>query len=313
MKKDPMNVVFMGTPEIGSFALKALLDNKRFQVVGVVCQPDRPIGRKKEIVFSPVKELAIKNNIKLFQPNKLMEIYDDLNDLKPDLFVTCAFGQFIPTKVLQIPKYGCINAHASLLPKYRGGAPIHWAIINGEEKTGITLMKTIKEMDAGDYFVSYEVNIDKNDNTSSLFKKMNEIAYSIIFNELEKIVDNIYLPIVQDNSKVSFAYNISREQEKLCLDYSAMELNNWVRGLSDKPGAYLKLNDKIIKIFKCNVTNNKSNKKPGEIIKCDKTGIYFATKDYDLQILEFQIEGKKRTNINEFSSYSFFKIGSYFE
>ncbi|KFB07286.1 methionyl-tRNA formyltransferase [Malacoplasma iowae DK-CPA] len=303
----------MGTPEIGSYALKALLDNNAFDVKTVICQPDKVSGRKKEVEFSPVKKMAIENNLTIYQPNKLGEISNELENLSPDLFVTCAYGKFIPEKILQIPKYGCINAHASILPKYRGGAPIHWAVINGEISTGVTLMKTIKEMDAGDYFIDYKIMIEESDNTSTLFKKMNDVVYKIIYEQLENIVMGKLKPIKQDESKVSFALNIKREQEKLNLNLNANSFKNWVRGLADKPGGYLFYKNKSIKIFLCEITNIPSQGEVGKIVDIKKDGIYINTLDFVIKIVEFQIEGKNRINIKNFSSNSFFVIGERFE
>lgn len=312
-RKEKISVVFMGTPEIGSYALKALLDNKAFAVKAVVCQPDKISGRKREVEFSHVKKMALENNLDIYQPSKLGEIFDELVKISPDLFVTCAYGKFIPERILEIPKFGCINAHASILPKYRGGAPIHWAIINGEISTGVTLMKTIKEMDAGDYFIDYKIMIDESDNTSKLFKKMNNVVYRIINEQLENIVNGKLKPIKQDDSQASFAPNIKRDQEKLDLSLNANRFKNWVRGLADKPGGYLIYKNKSIKIFSCEATNIISKGGIGEIVAIRKDGIYVNTSDFVVKIIEFQIEGKSRINIRNFSSNSFFVIGERFQ
>lgn len=303
-------IVFMGTPEIATYALNALLD-KPYDVVAVVCQPDKPIGRKKEIIFSSVKKLAIEKNIKFFQPNKIKEIENDLKALNPFAFVTCAFGQFIPDSILSIPEFGCINIHASLLPKYRGGAPIHWAVINGEKETGVCLMKTIKQMDAGDVYCSKKVKIEENDTTSTLFKKMNTLVYDIVSHDLEKVFNLEYPPIKQDESKVSFAYNISKEDEKINFDKKAVEIVNLIRGLSETPGAYCFVNDKKMKLFKAISTNNKSNNIPGTINLVSKEGILIATKDFDILVKEIQIEGKNRQEVkNILNGNSEVKIGA---
>lgn len=289
-------IVFMGTPEIATYALNALLD-KSFDVVGVVCQPDKPSGRNKEIIYSSVKELAIKKNIKIFQPLKIKEIEQELKDLKPFAFVTCAFGQFISDSILSIPEFGCVNVHASLLPKYRGGAPIHWTIINGEKETGVCLMKTIKQMDAGDVYCSKKIEIDPNDTTSILFKKMNSLVYDIVFQDLEKVFNLEHLPTKQDESKVSFAYNITKDDEKINFNNSVVNIVNLIRGLSDKPGAYAFINNKKIKLFNALGTNIKSNHQPGTITSISKDGICISTIDFDILIKEIQIEGKTRQEV----------------
>ncbi|BAC43840.1 methionyl-tRNA formyltransferase [Malacoplasma penetrans] len=302
-------IVFMGTPEIATYALNALLE-KSFDVVAVVCQPDKPIGRKKEIIFSSVKKLAIEKNIKFFQPNKIKEIENELKELNPFAFVTCAFGQFIPDSILSIPEFGCINIHASLLPKYRGGAPIHWAVINGEKETGVCLMRTIKQMDAGDVYCSRKVNIEESDTTSTLFKKMNNLVYDIVLNDLEKVFNLEYPPIKQDESKVSFAYNISKDDEKINFEKNAVEIVNLIRGLSETPGAYCFINDKKMKLFKAVSTNSKSNNAPGTINNISKEGILISTKDFDILVKEVQIEGKNRQEVkNILNGNSEIKIG----
>ena len=291
-------IVFMGTPEIATFALKALLD-KKYNVIAVVCQPDKVSGRKKEIIFSEVKKLAIEKNIVFFQPTKIKEIKQDLINLKPFAFLTCAFGQFIPDEILSIPEFGCVNVHASLLPKYRGGAPLHWAIINGESETGVCLMKTIKKMDAGPVYCQKKINIENNETTSSLFKKMNHLVYEIVFNDLEKVFNDYYKAIDQDESKVSFAYNISKENEKINFYQNSVDIKNLIRGLSDIPGAYCEFKSKKIKLFNCELTDNKSIKEPGTITKISKEGIEISTLDFNVLVKEIQIEGKKRSFVKD--------------
>ncbi|MDE5774956.1 MAG: methionyl-tRNA formyltransferase, partial [Malacoplasma sp.] len=225
----------------------------------------------------------------------IKEIKQDLMNLKAFAFLTCAFGQFIPDEILSIPEFGCLNVHASLLPKYRGGAPLHWAIINGESETGVCLMKTIKKMDAGPVYCQKKINIESNETTSSLFKKMNHLVYEIVFKDLEKVFNNHYKPISQDESKVSFAYNILKENEKINFYQNSVDIKNLIRGLSDIPGAYCEFNSKKIKLFNCELTYNKSIKEPGTIIKISKEGIEISTLDFNVLVKEIQIEGKKRS------------------
>lgn len=298
-----IKVVFMGTPEIANNALKALI-NKGFNVVAVVTQPDRPIGRKKKIEASPIKKSAIKLNLKIFQPEKIITIKKELEELKPDLFVTCAYGQFLPTSILNIPRIGCINAHASLLPKYRGGAPIHWALINGEKYTGVTLMRTIKEMDAGDMYISYRFSIDENDNLKSLFLKMGKCIYLIIFNELENIIAKKLKPIKQINDEATFAYNIERSMEKIIINDLSFNIRNLVRGLYENPSCYLvyEENNLKVKIYEIVTTNEICYEEPGVIKDISKDGIKVSTKDFYILITDLKIEGKNRQNIKDFYS-----------
>lgn len=309
-----IKVVFMGTPEIARNALKALV-NKGFDVVGVVTQPDKPVGRKKIIPPTPVKQDAIKLGIKVFQPEKMSDIKLDLENLNADLFVTCAFGKILPESILNIPKIGCINAHASLLPKYRGGAPIHWALINGEKYTGVTLMKTIKEMDAGDMYISYKFSINENDNLETLFKKVGKCIYLIIFNELENIINNNLKPIKQINGNATFAYNLNKDKEKIELNNSANNIKNWVRGLYEKPSGYFvyEENNVKVKIYEVIVTNEISYEEPGFIKDISKNGIKVSTKDFYILIVDFKIEGKNRQKIKDFySGNRIFKISKKF-
>lgn len=301
IKNNKIKVVFMGTPDIARNALKALI-NKGFDVIAVVTQPDRPIGRKKIIKPTPIKEYAIKLGIKVFQPERIIEIKNELENLKPDLFVTCAFGQFIPDSILSIPKICCINAHASLLPKYRGGAPIHWSLINGDKYTGVTLMKTIKEMDAGDMYISYRFSIEDSDNLETLFKKTGKCIYLIIFNELEKIINNNLKPIKQITKYATFAYNIDKNKEKININDLANNIRNLVRGLYENPSSYLiyEENNLKVKIYNIYVTNEICYEEPGFIKDISKNGIKVATKDFYILIVDFKIEGKNRQKIEDF-------------
>ncbi len=286
-------IVFMGTPEISTFALKALID-KGYDIVAIVTQPDKPSGRKKTVVFSDVKKFAIEKNITYYQPEKISLIKDELTKLNPYAFITCAYGQFIPDSILSIPTFGCVNVHASLLPKYRGGAPIHWAIINGETETGITLMQTIKQMDAGLMYSDRKIKIDDSDTTTTLFKKMNKLVYEIVFEDIEKILNKDIVGIPQDESKVSYAFNIKKEQEKVDFNKPSLVIRNLIRGLSDQPGAYCLLNDKKIKIFNIDILDEVSKGNPGTIIDANKKGLIVSTTDKNILIKEIQLEGKKR-------------------
>lgn len=291
-------IIFMGTPLISTFALQALIDNS-YEVIAVITQPDKPIGRKKELIFSPIKKLAIENNIKVYQPQKTKELIDELSKLEIDAFLTCAFGQFIPDSVLNLAKFGCFNVHASLLPKYRGGAPIHWSIINGEKKTGLTLMRTIKKMDAGEMYSIREIELDEKIITSELFKKMQNLVYDIVFNDFHKIFNNELKPVQQNENEATFAYNISKEQEKINLNDKAINIHNWIRGLSDAPGGFCIHKKKKIKLFNSEVLNQKSNLNPGVIVDINKHGMIIATQDFDILVKEIQIESKKRVFIKD--------------
>ncbi len=214
--------------------------------------------------------------------------------------MTCAYGQFVPTSILEIPKYKCINVHASLLPKYRGGAPIHWAIINGEKKTGITLMFMEKEMDSGNIIYQEEIAIDNEDDLGTLFTKMENLAYKIVDENIDKLFDENLKSIKQDNEKVTFGYNIKREDEKIDWNKSSFDIYNLIRGLKPKPGSYTTLDEKVVKIYKSKILENKTeNKNYGEIISIEKNGLVVATIDNDLLITEIQFEGKNIIKDND--------------
>ncbi|MGL4769086.1 MAG: methionyl-tRNA formyltransferase [Mycoplasmoidaceae bacterium] len=292
-------VILFGTPFIAARCLQALID-KNINILFVVTKPDKYIGRDKKLVFSEVKKVAIENNIRILQPVNLLDIVEEIRISKPDLILTCAYGMIIPEEILYIPKYYSINVHASLLPKYRGGAPIHWALINGEKETGITLMYMSKGLDCGNIIKQFSLKIEIDDNLDKLFKKMEELAYNIIFNNLGILFDDNLTSTPQDESLVKFAPNISREDEKIDFNKSAIDIYNKVRGLSSNPGAFCYFGDKIIKIFEVEILNNHEylnysidNKNCGEIIDNYKQ-LIVATSTFPIKITSLQISGKKR-------------------
>ena len=294
-KLKDLKVVFMGTPDFSLNVLQALIDN--CNVIGVVSQPDRLVGRKKVLTKTPVKELAEKYNIKVFQPQKIREEYQDILDLNPDIIVTCAYGQIIPKEILFTPKYKCINVHASLLPKLRGGAPIHKAIIDGYEETGITIMYMDTKMDNGDIISQSKIKIEDTDTVGILFDKLSIMGSKLLIETLPDIINNNINPIKQDESEVTFAYNITREEEHIDFSKSVKEVFNRIRGLNPYPGGYAILNGKTVKIYDVEKTNNiHKDKEFGEIIKVDKSGITVCVPDGEIIIKTLQLEGKKKTD-----------------
>ena len=228
-----MRVVFMGTPNFSVPILEALI--KEYEVVLVVTQPDKEVGRKKILTPSPIKEVALNNNIEVFQPIKIKEDYQKIIDANPDIIITAAYGQIIPKIILDYPKYKCVNVHASLLPKYRGGAPIHWAIINGDEYAGVTIMYMAEKMDAGDIISQDKIKI--NDlNTSELTNELSILGRDLLLKTLPNIFSNNINPIKQNENEVTFAYNISKEDEKINFNNDCVKVYNQIRGLSLVPG-----------------------------------------------------------------------------
>ena len=248
----------MGTPEFSVNVLNGLIDN--YEVVGIVSQPDKEVGRKKILTPTPTKEVGLKNNIKVIQPKKIRKEYQEVLDLKPDMIVTCAYGQIIPEEILDYPKYGCINVHASLLPKYRGGAPIHRAIINGDSETGITIMYMDKGMDTGNIISQEKIKIEDDDNLETLSNKLSVLGTELLLKTIPSILDGTNESIKQDESLVTYAYNIDREEEKIVFNKTSKEINNLVRGLSPMIGAYFMIDNERMKVYKCRIGTEKYDK-----------------------------------------------------
>ena len=293
-----MKIVYMGTPDFSVLPLKKLIDN--YNVVGIVTQPDKEVGRKKEIKYSPVKEIALENNIKVFQPINIKKEYKEIIDLKPDIIITCAYGQIIPKELLDYPKYGCINIHASLLPKLRGGAPIHRAIIDGYNTTGVTIMYMDEKMDSGDIIYQEEIKIENDDNAGSLFDKLSVLGSNMIINTLPKIINGTNKRIRQNEKEVTYAYNITRDEEKINFNDSTKNVYNKIRGLYPWPVGYIQLDNKKIKVYSSQIGDSKIEAKPGEIINIYKDSIGVKTKDGEIKITELQFEGKKRILVKDF-------------
>lgn len=293
-----LKVIFMGTPVFCVPILEKLI--KETNVLAVVTQPDKEVGRKHEISFSPIKKVAIKNNIKVLQPVKIKEEYEDIISLNPDIIITCAYGQIVPLAILNCPKYGCINVHASLLPKLRGGAPIHKAIINGYDKTGITIMYMDKGMDTGDMIEKAEVKIEDNDTAESLHDKLSAISVPLLMKTLPSIINGTNKREKQNDADATYAYNVSREEEHISFDKSSKEIFNQIRGLNSWPGAYAVLDGKNIKLWSCVINNKKYDKASGTIINLDKNGLEVTTTDGSVLIKELQLPGKKKMDIKDF-------------
>jgi len=295
---DKIKILFMGTPDFAVNVLESLIDN--YCVVGVVTQPDKEVGRHKEIKFPPVKEVAIKNNIKVYQPINIKEEYNELLEIEYDMIVTCAYGQIIPKVLLDYPKYGCINVHASLLPKLRGGAPIHKAIINGFKETGVTIMYMVEKMDAGDIISQVKTEISDDDNLESLHDRLSVLGSKLLIETIPNIISGNINPIPQDDNQVTYAWNIKREEEKIDFNKNIIDIFNQIRGLSPVPGAYCLLNDEPFKIYKSHIERRTSDKTNGEIIDVNKNGIYVSCSDGVLVLEVIQPAGKKRMQVSDY-------------
>lgn len=291
-----MKIIFMGTPNFAVPSLEAL--NEKYEVVLVVSQPAKPEGRKGILKNPPVALKALELGIQLFQPEHIKNEYEYFKNIKADMIVTAAYGQFIPTKILNLYKK-CINVHGSLLPHHRGGAPIQRAIINGDKKTGVTIMKMVKKMDAGRMYASSEIPILDSDNNSSLFEKLAIIGKNLLMENIEDIYNGKNEGIMQNEEEATISPNIAPEEEKINFNIDARKVFNLIRGLSDEPGAYCEYNGQRIKIYKASIEKNDSDASPGTIINIKKSLIVKCKTDA-ISILELQIPGKKRMNVKDF-------------
>lgn len=291
-----MKIIFMGTPDFAVPSLEAL--NEKYEVVLVVSQPAKPEGRKGILKNPPVALKALELGIQLFQPEHIKNEYEYFKNIQADMIVTAAYGQFIPTKILNLYKK-CINVHSSLLPHHRGGAPIQRAIINGDKKTGVTIMEMVKKMDAGRMYASSEIPILDSDNNSSLFEKLAIIGKNLLMENIEDIYNGKNEGIMQNEEEATISPNIAPEEEKINFNIDARKVFNLIRGLSDEPGAYCEYNGQRIKIYKASIEKNDSDASPGTIINIKKSLVVKCKTDA-ISILELQIPGKKRMNVKDF-------------
>jgi methionyl-tRNA formyltransferase len=307
-----MNVVFMGTPDFAVESLRKIYESGH-NILAVVSQPDRQSGRGMKLQPTPVKAYAVDKNIKVFQPERVRkntEFINEIKKLRPDVIVVVAFGQILPQELLDIPKYGSINVHGSLLPKYRGAAPIQWAIINGEKTTGITTMYMDAGMDTGDMILKSEINIDDDDTFGSLHDKMKKLGARLIIETLEKISDGT-APRQKQTGDFTLAPLIKKEMCKIDWNKSSNEIRNLVRGLNPIPGAYTMMDNKIIKICSAIIDKDlKTDEMPGTIISADdKNGVKIATGDGVIKILEIHEQSCKRMSCKEYLCGRKMKIG----
>lgn len=296
-----MKLLFMGTPDFSATILERILQSEH-EVIGVVTQPDKQKGRSHELSFTPVKELALKHNLTVFQPIKVKEeqFLQTITELAPEVIVVAAFGQILPKALLDIPKSGCINVHASLLPKYRGAAPIQYSILDGEEETGITIMHMDVGIDTGDIILQRRLPIAPEETGGSLFDKMAELGKELLIEALEKIEHKTAERIPQDNEKATYVKMISKEMGKIDFTQPAIKIERLIRGLNPWPSAYTFLNGKTLKIWKAGVKAVDTIAAPGEVIRVNKDTIDVMTGDGVLEIKELQLEGKKRMSADSF-------------
>ncbi len=296
-----MKIVFMGTPNIAVGCLQKIIDEKH-EILGVVTQPDKPVGRGKKMGMPPVKELALKYDIPVYQPIKARdeEFVQVLRELNPDLIVVVAFGQILPKSILDIPKLGCVNVHVSLLPKYRGAAPINWVIINGEEKTGVTTMYMDEGLDTGDMILTSEFALNDEITAGELHDIMKEEGALVLKETIDLIAKGEAPRIPQNHEEFTYAPMMNKILGQIDFSKSAKEIHNLVRGVNPWPSAYTTYKGQTMKVWKTKVLNETSDKHPGTILKVDKEGIRVSTKDNVLLIKEIQMPGKKRVLVEEY-------------
>ena len=308
-------VIFMGTPAFSVPILQALIDEETIEIVGVVSQPDRKVGRKQIITPPPVKQLAMEHNLTMYQPEKLSgsDEMKEILTLDIDLIITAAYGQYVPTKLLNAPTHRAINVHASLLPKYRGAAPIHYAVLNGDEKTGVTIMYMEKEMDAGNIISQREIAINDEDDTGNLFEKLSLVGRDLLMDTLPAIFAGENESIVQNEDEVTFSPMISKEQEKIDWTLTAREVFNHIRALRPAPGAYTILEDQRFKIWAAEVVEDNTSAEPGTIIFADTKEMFVACGEGTiLSLIEVQPSGKKRMPVTNFLAGTQIEEGTLF-
>ncbi|HIT14371.1 MAG TPA: methionyl-tRNA formyltransferase [Candidatus Scatomonas merdigallinarum] len=297
-----MRVIFMGTPDFSVGALKALAENG-YEIAGVVTQPDKPRGRGKASAMTPVKEAALELGLTVYQPSRVREqsFMDTVRALNPDVIVVSAFGQIIPKALLELPRYGCVNIHASLLPKYRGAAPIQWAVMDGEPVSGVTIMQMDEGLDTGDMLAKTEVPLEPDETGGSLFDKLSRAGAELLIRTLPALEQGTLTPEKQPlESPTAYARMIRKEDGRIDWNLEAEAIERRIRGLNPWPSAYTELTGKILKIWRAEVLPKESGQTPGTVTEAGKGGFCVQTGKGVLRLLEVQLEGKKRMDAQAF-------------
>lgn len=296
MRKD-IKIAWFGTPEISANVLKKLIENK-YNICAVIAQPDKPIGRKKIIEKVPTKKVAELFNIPVYQPEFLKNDFDFIKQINPDLILTLAYGQIVPHDLLLLPKFGCLNLHGSLLPKYRGASPIQTSILNGDKITGVTLMEMVDKMDAGKMFYQEKIDINIDDNLDSLSKKIEDCCFNIIEYSLDKYINGELVGVVQKEDEVTYCKKIKAEDCQINFNDFGINIFNKFRALYSKPGSFFVYKGEKYNVNKIELLDNKFE--PCKVYNYDKTGLYIGCVDKTICIKELQKPGKKMLNIKEF-------------
>ena len=306
-----MRIVFMGTPDFAEASLKALLD-EHFDVVGVFTQPDKPRGRGMELSFSPVKTLALAHGLPVYQPTKMRDgtALRLIEACQPDILVVVAYGRILPDDILAVPRYGAINVHASLLPRYRGAAPIQWAVLNGDKVTGVSTMYLATEMDTGDIIYTDETAIGEYETSGELFDRLKEMGARLLVKTLRDIETGTAPRTPQDNTQASYVSMLDKSMSPICFDQSPRQVLKWIYGLQPWPVATMELEGKPYRVFGAAYSQNRTDKAPGSIVSAGEQGIEVACAGGEtLYITELQAPGKKRMPAADFLRGHSIRVG----
>ena len=297
-----MNVIFMGTPEFSVPVLQGLIDSEEHTVTAVVTQPDKARGRSGKLVFTPVKEVAVDNDIPVYTPVKIKdpEFVKTLRQIPCDVIVVVAFGQILSKDILDMPAYGCINVHASLLPRWRGAAPMQWAILEGDEKTGVTTMQMAEGLDTGDMLLKAETPIEADDTAETLHDRMSVMGKELLLKTLDSLGKGELTPVPQKDEESCYAKMLTKDLGKISMNWNAKKLERYIRGLNSWPSAYTTWKGKTLKLWRAKVISGNTEEAPGTIVEVGKKSFTIQTGDGKLEILEVQLEGKKRMDAESF-------------
>ena len=295
-----LKIIYMGTPEFSATVLKGLIENYKVRVI--ITQPDKKVGREQKIVYPPVKQVGLDNTILVLQPNRIMDEYQALKEMEPDLIITCAYGKILPKEILELPRLGCINVHASLLPKLRGGAPIHRAILNGYTKTGMTIMYMSEKMDEGDIISQKEVEITETDTAETLHDKLSVVGRDLLLETLPSILNKTNQRIKQNNAEATYGFVIKREDEKVDFTKTKHQVYNRIRGLNSWPGAYCLVDGKILKLWESEKSDRIfEDKLNGEVTNIYDNGFGVKVSDGEIIIKTVQPEGKTKMSAKDYA------------
>ena len=297
-----MQVVFMGTPDFSIPVLEGLISSKKHEVTAVITQPDKARGRSGKLTYTPVKQCAIEHDIPVYTPVRVREkeFIDELRTIPCDVIVVVAFGQILPKEILTMPKYGCVNVHASLLPRWRGAAPMQWAIITGDTKTGVTTMQMDEGLDTGDMLLKKKVTIEPDETDESLFNKLAPLGRDLLLETLDGIEDGSIRPKKQDDSESTYAKLLTKELGRIDFSWEAARIERYVRALSNWPNVYCTFRGKTLKLWKASVVAEDSQYGPGTVVSVNKKSFTVQTGKGQLEFLEVQPEGKKRMDAASF-------------